>query len=524
MSILGSAISAFAFLGLFAVVEYATYRVMEQEHEKRTIYRLSFILGWTSLALLHMWVIAPWLNLPPTAAVALGLGILAVFIIGGLGAPVLSSIAVIGLYPFALVYELFVLLLLVAEGATLASAYLPIPELLIRIVPSDPQVQAAIGLGVAATVVATLYYDPDGENGYYYAAGHHMPGPTVDYERFKQIKEKDETDKIETEDSGISGSVDSTSSDPLRETSRAPVQMTENEKFEYGWTQSNITFDDVAGYYAVKERLVEEILQPAQAAACGDDRYERFGIEPSRGVLFFGPPGTGKTLFARALAGELEIPFVELGPADVTSKWINEGPQRIRQLFQEGESVGPCVIFLDEAEHLLGGRDVGAGGAHAEDRKITSELLVHLTADDRTAIVVGATNRPEDIDRAILRPGRLATHIEIGFPGEESRHAIFQSKLRGVPHSLTGDQLAQLASCTSGLSGADIEEIVIESKRRAARRDAQAVSIEDFPTPEEFEILTEDISPKSSDDVSPTNDDWQSSKKVFDDDSTVGFQ
>ncbi|MFC7197648.1 AAA family ATPase [Halosimplex aquaticum] len=115
----------------------------------------------------------------------------------------------------------------------------------------------------------------------------------------------------------------------------------------------------------------------------------------------------------------------------MTSKWINEGPQRVRQLFEEAESLGPCVIFLDEAEHLLGGRDVGAGGAHAEDRKITSELLVHLTADDRTAIVVGATNRPEDIDPAILRPGRLATHIEIDLPEEESRHAIFQSKLQG---------------------------------------------------------------------------------------------
>jgi len=260
MSFLGSAISAFAFLGLFAVVEYATYRIMEQEHEKRGIYRLFFILGWTSLALLHMWVIAPWLNLPPTAAIALGLGILAIFIIGGLGAPVLSSIAVIGLYPFALVYELFVLLLLVAEGATLASAYLPIPELLTRIVPSDPQVQAAIGLGVAATVVAILYYDPDGENGYYYAAGHHMPGPTVDYEKFREIKEKDETDKIATEGSGKSESVDFTHRDPSRETSRAPAEMTENEKFEYGWTRSNITFDHVAGYYVVRNSSLRKFF------------------------------------------------------------------------------------------------------------------------------------------------------------------------------------------------------------------------------------------------------------------------
>jgi len=211
----------------------------------------------------------------------------------------------------------------------------------------------------------------------------------------------------------------------------------------------------------------------------------------------------------------------------VTSKWINEGPQRIRQLFEEAESVGPCVIFLDEAEHLFGGRDVGAGGAHAEDRKITSELLVHLTADDRTAIVVGATNRPGDIDPAILRSGRLATHIEVGLPEEESRHAIFQSKLRGVPHNLTGDQLAELASHTAGLSGADIEKLVTDAKRRAARRDARNVSIEDFPTFEELDTMTKDIHPEATVDVDLSDDGVDpSSGNEFnvDDDSSVGFQ
>jgi SpoVK/Ycf46/Vps4 family AAA+-type ATPase len=295
-------------------------------------------------------------------------------------------------------------------------------------------------------------------------------------------------------------------------------------ELEYNWTLSNISFDDVAGYYDVKERLAEEVLQPARASQRGDDRYDRFGIEPSRGILFYGPPGTGKTMFARALAGELDIPFVELGPADVTSKWINEGPQRIRQLFKEADSIGPCVVFLDETEHLFGGRDVGSGGAHAEDRKITSELLVHLTAADRTAIVVGATNRPEDIDPAILRPGRLATHVEVGLPEEESRHAIFQSKLRGAPHDLTGEELAQLASLTAGLSGADIEELVRDAKRRAARRDAQTVSVEDFPTPEELDGMTKDIHSRPTTGLDRSNEDRSFSENAFDDDSTVGFQ
>ena len=267
------------------------------------------------------------------------------------------------------------------------------------------------------------------------------------------------------------------------------------------------------------------VLQPAQAATRGDDRYDRFGIEPSRGILFHGPPGTGKTLFARALAGELNVPFVELGPPDVTSKWINEGPQRVRQLFEEAASIGPCVIFLDEVEHLLGGRDVGAGGAHAEDRKITSELLVHLTAEDRTAIVVGATNRPEDIDPAILRPGRLATHVEVGLPDEESRHAILQAKLENVPHGLVGHQLATLASQTAGYSGAGIEELVTDAKREAAGRDAREISFEDFPTSEDIGDNVGDVDPDVTTNVDARgNPSAGSSTEGAEDDSTLGFQ
>lgn len=494
MSILEIAIGVAGFLGLFAAVEYATYRIMEREHEKRGIYRLFFILGWTTLALLHMWVVAPLLNLPPTAVVGLGLGILAIHIGGDLRIPVLKTVGVVGLYPFALVYQFFVILLLIAEGITFVTTLITIPQLnfLSRISPSDPQIQAALGLGIAASVVAVLYYDPQGENGYYYAAGRHLPSPSIDSEGIKEMVQENQHSTSKSSEQGVESytSKDEVPDDYHSGTSRAPAMAPDNQEFEYNWTRSDIGFKDVAGYYEIKERLAEEVLQPVQAAARGDDRYDRFGIEPSRGILFYGSPRTGKTMFARALAGELDIPFVELGPADVTSKWINEGPQRVRQLFEEAESIGPCVIFLDEAEHLFGGRDVGAGGAHAEDRKITSELLVHLTADDRTAIVVGATNRPEDIDPAILRPGRLARHVEIGLPEEESRHAIFQSKLRGIPHDLTGDQLAQLASHTAGLSGADIEELVTDAKRRAAQRDAQTVSVEDFPTPKELDTMT----------------------------------
>ncbi len=527
MSILGTVFAVIAFLGFFVIVEYATYRVMEREHRKRDIYRLFFMIAWTTLAFVQMWVIAPLLKLPPTAVVGLGFGLLFVFIAGGLGVPGLRTIADIGLYPFAQVYELFVVLLLLAEGATLAGSVVTIPQFgfLTNIGPNDPQIQAVLGLGIAASFVALTFYDPRGENGYYYATGEYHQ-PSVDYGEFREIMDDRRT---EPDDSGTQETTSVTSKNVLtsdsREASRARAKVPDDLDFEYDWTHSDIGFDDVAGYYDVKERLGEEVLQPVQAAARGDDRYDRFGIEPSQGILFHGPPGTGKTLFARALAGELGIPFVELGPADVTSKWINEGPQRIRQLFEEAESIGPCVIFFDEAEHLFGGRDVGAGGAHAEDRKITSELLVHLTAENRTAIVIGATNRSEDIDPAILRPGRLATHVEIGLPDEESRHAILQAKLENVPHDLTGDQLAILASHTDGCSGADIEELVTDAKRQAARRDADAVSSEDFPTIEDLRTGPEDSDPNAISDVdSGDQDSIGPSSEDHEDDSAVGFQ
>ena len=526
MSLLNTALAVVVFLGFFAVVEYATFRVMERGHRKKNIYRLFFMLAWTALALLHMWVVAPLLNLPPTAAVVLGFGVLIVFLLGLLELPILRSVGVIGLYPFAQVYELFVVLLLLAEGVALAVSLVPQLGFLAGISPSDPQFQAAFGLGIAASFVALTFYDPQGENGYYYLSERNLPGPKIDSEAIREMmEEKEANSAIPTDGRTDTGSTeDEKDESHFPETSRAPAKIPDDPEYEYNWTRSDVSFDDIGGYYEVKKRLAEEVLQPVRAAARGDDRYDRFGIEPSQGILFHGTPGTGKTLFARALAGELGIPFVELGPADVTSKWINEGPQRVRQLFGEAASVGPCVIFLDEAEHLFGGRDIGAGGAHAEDRKITSELLVHLTAEGRTAIVIGATNRWEDIDPAILRPGRLATHIEIGLPGEESRHAILQAKLEDVPHDLTGDQLAILAGHTGGCSGADIEELVTDAKRQAAGRNAPAVSFEDFPTIDDSYGGTGDADPDAIPDVNPSDRSPPRSADDHDDDSRIGFQ
>ena len=283
------------------------------------------------------------------------------------------------------------------------------------------------------------------------------------------------------------------SSESTSDNRKTAVQKTavSLEQLSYDWRYSQTTFVDIGGYYEVKEALNQRVLKPLRTTLEGDDRYERFGIQPSRGIMFYGPPGTGKTMFARALAGELGIPFVELSPGDVTSRWVNASTEQIQVLFQEAQALGPCVIFIDEAEHLFGARTLGDGTIHAEDRKVTSEFLVQLTKENREAIVVSATNRPADIDSAILRPGRLSAHFEVGLPDEEARHAILNVHLAAVPSELSGEDLAELASHTAGLTGVDLKDIVEDARRNAAERDAECVERQDFPPNEELEELSD---------------------------------
>ncbi|WP_251344535.1 ATP-binding protein [Haloplanus halophilus] len=274
----------------------------------------------------------------------------------------------------------------------------------------------------------------------------------------------------------------------------------------YDWRHSETSFDDIGGYYDLKYALREDVLKPLRAAQTGGDPFSRFGVEPERGILLYGPPGTGKTMFARALAGELDIPFVELSPADVTSMWINESSDQVKTLFSEADQIGQCVVFLDEAEHLFGAREHTAKSAHAEDRKVTSEFLAQFTRDDREAIVVSATNRPGDIDRAILRPGRLTAHFEVGLPDEEARHAILKTHLDGIPASVSGDEFAALARHTDGLTGADLANLVGQARRSAAHRNARTVTREDFPSEDALEELSAELAAENETDQLPETD------------------
>ncbi|ERG97333.1 AAA family ATPase [Haloquadratum walsbyi] len=268
----------------------------------------------------------------------------------------------------------------------------------------------------------------------------------------------------------------------------------------HNWQYSQQRFSDIGGYDEAKADLERRVIKPLLAHRDGDDRFSRFSIEPESGIMLYGPPGTGKTMFARALAGELTVPFVELSPADVTSMWINESSDRVKTLFdgaeQLGSGSGSCVIFLDEAEHLFRARDYLGTGAHAEDQKVTSEFLARLTHEDREAIVVAATNRPGDIDQAILRPRRLAAHFEIGLPDEDTRSAILRTHVSDVPSSISNAEYAALATHTAGMTGADLANLVGEARRNAATRDARVLTREDFPPIEDLQVTATEMEPE----------------------------
>ncbi|WP_255153087.1 AAA family ATPase [Halorarius halobius] len=280
----------------------------------------------------------------------------------------------------------------------------------------------------------------------------------------------------------------------------------------YDWQYSPQRFSDIGGYDNVKADLDRRVLEPLLAHRDGDDRFSRFGVEPESGIMLYGPPGTGKTLFSRALAGELTVPFVELSPADVTSLWVNESSDRVKTLFDEAKQLGPCIIFLDEAEHLFGARGYSGKGSHAEDGKVTSEFLAQLTREDREAIVVAATNRPGDIDPAILRPGRLAAHFEIGLPDKEARAAILRTHLTDVPSSLSDAEYANLATHTAGMTGADLADLVDEARRNAADRNARVLTREDFPATEDLLVIATELEPETA--ALPTTDDAENDEEI----------
>ena len=244
----------------------------------------------------------------------------------------------------------------------------------------------------------------------------------------------------------------------------------------YEALQQGITFDDVAGLEGVKADLAE-IVEYLKFP----DKFRKLGGRVPKGVLLNGSPGTGKTLLARAVAGEAGVPFYSVSGSEFIQMFVGVGASRVRDLFKTAKETGPSIIFIDEIDAVGRQRGAGLGGGHDEREQTLNQILSEMDGFTQTdsVIVVAATNRPDVLDPALLRPGRFDRHVTVGRPTPKGRHAIFKVHVRDVPLADDVD-LEVLASSTIGLTGADIRNIVNEAALWAARNDKKIVSMCDF--------------------------------------------
>ena len=241
-------------------------------------------------------------------------------------------------------------------------------------------------------------------------------------------------------------------------------------------SQNKVTFADVAGIDEAKDDC-EEII----AFLKDPKKFQRLGGRIPKGVLLMGSPGTGKTLLARAIAGEAGVPFFSISGSDFVEMFVGVGASRVRDLFEQGKKHAPCIIFIDEIDAVGRHRGAGLGGGHDEREQTLNQLLVEMDGFEANegVIIVAATNRPDVLDPAILRPGRFDRRIMVPQPDLKGRVGILQVHTRKVP---LGDdvELERIGRGTPGFSGADLENIVNEAALLAARQDKDAVTMADF--------------------------------------------
>jgi cell division protease FtsH len=239
---------------------------------------------------------------------------------------------------------------------------------------------------------------------------------------------------------------------------------------------NRITFEDVAGADEAKDE-VEEII----AFLKDPKKFQRLGGRIPKGVLMVGPPGTGKTLLARAIAGEAGVPFFSISGSDFVEMFVGVGASRVRDLFEQGKKHAPCIIFIDEIDAVGRHRGAGLGGGHDEREQTLNQLLVEMDGFESSegVIIVAATNRPDVLDPAILRPGRFDRRVNVSLPDVRGRAAILGVHTKRTP--LAGEvDLDVIARGTPGFSGAELENLVNEAALLAARQDKDAVSMGDF--------------------------------------------
>ncbi|MFC6875285.1 ATP-binding protein [Halobellus marinus] len=235
------------------------------------------------------------------------------------------------------------------------------------------------------------------------------------------------------------------------------------------------TLDDVGGMENLKQELRRSVIRPLGPKR---DEYERFGIDVPN-LLFGGPPGTGKTYSATALAGELGYPFVVLTAGRLQSRWVNESTDHVQRLFREaariGEEHGQAVIIADELDTLLPRR--GGDEKHQEDNKVVTEFLAYLerTAENNT-LFIGATNRPDELDEAVIRNGRIDRRFKFTAPNKPTRTAILEQQLADRPARVSSEELSRLAAETEGATAATLTTIVNEAARNAVEQGAAAIA------------------------------------------------
>jgi cell division protease FtsH len=240
--------------------------------------------------------------------------------------------------------------------------------------------------------------------------------------------------------------------------------------------KNNITFADVAGVDEAKEEvgeLVEFLSEPS--------RFQKLGGRIPRGVLMTGSPGTGKTLLAKAIAGEAKVPFFTISGSDFVEMFVGVGASRVRDMFDQGKKNAPCIIFIDEIDAVGRQRGAGLGGGHDEREQTLNQLLVEMDGFDGNegVIVIAATNRPDVLDPALLRPGRFDRQVHVSLPDIRGREAILKVHVRKVP--LDDDVgLSIIARGTPGFSGADLANLINEAALFAARAGRKTVSMEEF--------------------------------------------
>jgi cell division protease FtsH len=241
-------------------------------------------------------------------------------------------------------------------------------------------------------------------------------------------------------------------------------------------SQKKVTFKDVAGVDEAKEELQEiiEFLKEPQ-------KFQKLGGRIPKGVLLMGPPGTGKTLLARAVAGEANVPFFSISGSDFVEMFVGVGASRVRDLFEQGKKNAPCIVFIDEIDAVGRHRGAGLGGGHDEREQTLNQLLVEMDGfeSNEGVILVAATNRPDVLDPALLRPGRFDRRIVVNRPDVKGREGILVVHTRKIP--MADDvQIGVLARGSAGFSGADLANLVNEAALNAARYNQKVVRMHDF--------------------------------------------